>query len=228
MIGSIFRRLAAVEQRISTSFGKSIDSPSERLCAWIHFNLVDHAFLRVFWTNFHQVAPEVYRANQPSPRRLRRWKARGLNTVLSLRGKSGFSYDLFEREAARSLGMTVIDAPIYARKLAPRANLLALLDVFDRIERPFVMHCKSGADRAGLASVLWLLHREGKSLDDAMKMLSWRYLHLSQSKTGVLDHMMSAYRADVASQPMPIREWLEKRYDPDALNASFKSRKRSA
>ena len=34
------------------------------------------------------------------------------------------------------------------------------------------MHCKSGADRAGLASALWLLHVERRPVAEAMKQLS--------------------------------------------------------
>src|SRR5690606_27657505 len=138
-----------------------------------------------------------------------------------LRGKDEQSFYLFEREAAARLKMAMIDIKIYARSLVPAERFLELLDIFDSIERPFVMHCKSGADRAGLASALWLLHVEGRPVEEAQRQLSFRFVHLKRTKTGVLDHLLETYAADTAVEPMPIREWFAKRYDPVAIQASF-------
>ncbi len=100
-------------------------------------------------------------------------------------------------------------------------RFLQLFEIFDRIEKPFVMHCKSGADRAGLASALWLLDKEGASIAQAKKMLSLKYAHLKNTKTGVLDHLLDIYEADTAAAPMPVRQWFAERYDPAAITASF-------
>ena len=112
-----------------------------------------------------------------------------------------------------------------ARGLVQREVLLALLDSFETIERPLVMHCKSGADRAGLASALYLLHIEGATIAEAKKQLSFRYLHIRGSKTGILDHLLECYEADTAARPIPIRDWIESRYDRDQIIESFRSKK---
>ena len=83
------------------------------------------------------------------------------------------------------------------------------------------MHCKSGADRAGLASALYLMHVENKPVAEAKKQLSLRYLHLKNDSTGILDYMLDQYEQDITETPMPIREWFETRYDPKALTAGF-------
>lgn len=95
---------------------------------------------------------------------------------------------------------------------------MELFEIFDRIEKPFLLHCKSGADRAGLVSALWLLDQEGATIAQARAMLSFRYVHLKRTKTGVLDHLLETYAADA---PMPIRRWFAEKYDPAAITASF-------
>jgi len=221
MLTSLLQRLHDVERRFSRSYGTDIETPGGRRQAWWHFYLSDHAILRGLWTNMFQIAPGVWRSNQPSPARLRRIKAMGIGTVLNLRGQDKFSFYLFERETCAALGLDLIDIKIYARSLVPRDRFMELFAIFDRIERPFVMHCKSGADRAGLASALWLLDKEGASIADAKAMLSLKYVHLKSTKTGVLDHLLEVYEADTAAAPMPVRQWFAEKYDPAAITASF-------
>lgn len=143
----------------------------------------------------------------------------GIKTILNLRGEDTFSFYLFEREACEALGLNLIDLKIYARALVSRKQYLKLFDIFDRIEKPFVMHCKSGADRAGLVAALWLLDQEGASIAEAKKMLSLKYMHLKRTKTGLMDHLLEVYEAE--GQDMPIRQWFATRYDPKAITASF-------
>lgn len=194
----------------------------DRFRASVHLLLRDHGFLRLLWTNTHSVAPGVWRSNQPTPRRLARWQKMGVRTVLNLRGADDLGAYALESATCAALGMALIDHPMAARKLHPPETYLALLDIFDGIERPFVMHCKSGADRAGLASALYLLHIEGASPQAAAQMLSLRFMHLRQTKTGILDAFLAAYAADHRATGIPIRDWIATRYDPDQIRAGFK------
>jgi len=221
MLRRLFTALHEAERRASRSFGTDIATPAGRRAAWLHFHLSDHAFLRTVWTNLYPVAPGVWRSNQPSPRRLARYKAMGVETILNLRGADIFSFYLFEREACETLGLTLIDIKIYARSLVPRERFLELFEIFDRIEKPFVLHCKSGADRAGLVAALWLLDQEGASVETAARQLGLKYLHRKSTRTGVLDHLLATYAAETEANPMPIRRWFAERYDPDAIQAGF-------
>lgn len=222
MFDQLKTRFDNFERRMRANYGSDISTPAARRAAYWHFQLMDHAFLRVLWTNEDEIAPGVWRANQPSPGRLKRYRDMGIRTVLSLRGLNAGSHMLLEREACEALGLELAVARMKARALVPRKDMLDLLDLFETIERPFVMHCKSGADRAGLASALYLMHIEGQAVETAAKQLSWRYLHRNSDATGILDHVLATYAADSARDPMPIREWIETRYDPDALTADFR------
>ena len=225
MIGRFARKVKRLE-RGSARFATDIESPRGRRRAWLYFLFIDHALLRIPWTNLHRVADGVWRSNHPSPRRIRRYRRMGIRTILNLRGAFPSAPYLFEREACAAEGLTLIDIPLQARALCPRETLLELLDLFERIERPFVMHCKSGADRAGLASALYLMHMEGVPVDEARKQLGMRYIHFESFRTGILDHMLHAYERDTADRPMPVRQWIETRYDPVRLSAEF-DRKRA-
>lgn len=221
MLRALFTRIHQAENKISRSFGTDISTPRSRRAAKWHFYLFDHGFLRGLWTNQYEIAPGVWRSNQPSPARLRKLADMGIKTILNLRGQDKFSFYLFEREACESLGITLIDRKIYARNLIGPKAYLELFDIFDRLEKPFLLHCKSGADRAGLVSALWLLDQEGASVDEARAMLSLKYAHLKRTKTGLMDHIIDCYAADTAQTPMPIRQWFAEVYDHRALIASF-------
>jgi protein tyrosine/serine phosphatase len=83
------------------------------------------------------------------------------------------------------------------------------------------MHCKSGADRAGLASGLALLF-EGGTAADAMAQLSWRYGHFNHSPTGILDAFFIHY-ATVAEGKKPFLDWVRDDYDEAALRETFRA-----
>lgn len=221
MLDQIKTRVDNLERYLRRTCARDISTPGGRRAAFWHFQLMDHAFLRIFWTNLHEIAPGVWRSNQPDRQRLHRYHAMGIRTVLSLRGATPSSHLLFEQETCDQLGMTFLTASIVARRLLGPEPYLDLLDIFETAERPLLFHCKSGADRAGLAAALYLMHIEGKPVAEAAKMLAPRYLHLRNSATGILDHMLCAYADDTQAAPMPIRQWLETRFDGDAIAADF-------
>ncbi len=225
MFGRFARKVKQLE-RSSARLATDIETPRGRRRAWIYFLFIDHAVLRIPWTNLHRVADGVWRSNHPSPGRLRRYRRMGIRSVLNLRGSFPSAPYLFEREACAAEGLTLVDIPLQARALSPPETLLQLLDIFETIERPFVMHCKSGADRAGLASALYLMHMENAPVEQARKQLGKRYIHFESFQTGILDHLLHAYERDTANEPMPIRQWIETRYDPAGLSAEF-DRKRA-
>ena len=218
--------LKSLEVRLRTSFGRDLSTPAGRRAAWAHFHLFDHAFLRTVWSNFDQVAEGVYRANQPGPKRLEKWKAMGIRGVLNLRGADGLSPWLFEEEACERLGLDLRVAKIYARRPARSAEILRLIETMRAMPRPFVMHCKSGADRAGFAAVLYLTIVEKVPVEQAMRHLHWRYLHLKSTPTGICDHVVELYAARNRAGPIPMEDWFATEYDPHAAAESFAARRR--
>jgi protein tyrosine/serine phosphatase len=223
MFKKLFDRLKTAERSLDKAWGYDISTPAARKRAHRHFQWIDHGILRHYWTNLFEIAPGAWRSNQPDRARIQRYHQMGIHTILNLRGTNLRSPYLFETEACQEFGLTVVSHAIAARRLVVRQILLDLLDTFDTIEKPFVLHCKSGADRAGLASALYLLHCQGASVEDAKKQLSFKYLHIKSSSTGILDHVLDRYQVDLAKKQIPIRNWIETVYDPVALTASYKA-----
>lgn len=225
MSKTLKKRFKDLEYGRAGSFGNNVSTPRTRRLALWHFYLFDHAFLRGLWDNLTEIAPGVWRSNQPSPKRIEKYKKMGIKTILSLRGNPNqpISFMLLEKQACSDLGMTFVTEKLSARSLLPKENYLAVLDRLEQLKPPFLLHCKSGADRAGLVSALYLLHIKGAPLSEARKQLHWRFMHLKSTKTGILDHMLDCYEADtVRLGDMPIRDWLEHHYDQKAATASFK------
>lgn len=222
MIRQLHQRLKDWQDRLGVRFGADISTPEARRAAHWHFHLSDHAFLRVWWTNLAQIAPGVWRSNQPSPQRLARHAAAGFKTILNLRGAAPQSFWLFEAEAAAAHGITLHDLNMSARQAPSRAKLLALVDLMRDAQRPLLIHCKSGADRTGLAAALYLVCIEGRPLAEARAQLSWRYMHLSTGPTGILDHFLRSYARVAETRDISLIDWIATEYDPAELTASYK------
>lgn len=186
----------------------------------------DHGFLRVLFQNLHQISPEMWRANQPSPKQVvEHAEKRGIKTILNLRGESTKGYYLLEKEACEAAGITLVDFQVFSRDTPTKEALFGARDLFNSIEYPAVMHCKSGADRAGLMSVLYKLLREEVPFEEAVEQLSLKYLHVKQGKTGMLDAFFQAYVDFNAARERgdwkPFLEWVEEDYDRLAVKAKF-------
>ncbi len=225
VFGALKSRVRAVEHALGDNFGRDISTPEARRRAWWHFQLIDHAALRVWWWNIEQIAPGVWRSNQPSPRRLKRYRDRGMRAVINLRGRSKQSPYLFEAEACDALGLTLHNITLSARKLVPAEELQELIALLRTAEKPFVFHCKSGSDRAGFVAALYLAIIEGRPVAEARRQLHWRYLHLSSTDTGILDHVFDVYEAEAAETGLDLETWIATRYDPAALTASWNAKR---
>lgn len=221
MIRKLFKALDRKERELRKSFGQDITDPKERRRSMWHFNWLDHGVLRILWHNFDEVAPRVYRSNHPNHKRFAAYAEMGIKSILNLRGPARQPHYLFEVESCDALGLVLVNSQMAARR-APRVKeLTQLLDAFDTIQKPFLMHCKSGADRTGLAAALYLMLHEDAPLDVARKQLSFRYIHIRRTETGILDHFLDVYAARAAENPIAIDDWIRSEYDPDSLTASF-------
>lgn len=214
-------KLKELERRLQQFPGADMADPATRRRAERSVFWLDHGFVRALWHNFEQIAPGVYRSNQPTRKRLAKAKAMGIGTILSLRGDGIGANQMLEKADCADLGLNLITVSLRSSRAPAREAVLNLIAVFRGIEKPFLMHCKSGADRAAVASAIWLMVMEGEPVEQASRMLSLRYAHVKRLKTGVLDAFLDAYAARNAAQPIGFEEWVRSEYDADALQAAF-------
>jgi protein tyrosine phosphatase (PTP) superfamily phosphohydrolase (DUF442 family) len=190
---------------------------------WTELIFKDHGFLRIWWHNQHLVAPGLWRSNQPGPSRIRAAAAAGIRTVINLRGPRSDGGWQLEAEACRAAGITLLDFTARSRAAPDKAMLHAARHLFAEVQLPALMHCKSGADRAGLMSALYLLIVENRPVREAATQLAWKYGHVRQAKTGLLDAFLAAY-APYEDQGMSFFDWVDNVYDPDEVTRQFRAK----
>ena len=204
--------------------GFDLSTPGGRLKTYLDYMWKDHAYLRLGFSNAHWISDELVRTNQPWPHQLAAWKARGIKTVVNLRGGFDASFHALEKDACRRLGLEMVDFTITSREVPSRERVLGAQRLFESIAYPALMHCKSGADRAGIMSVLYMHFRKGKPIREALDQLHLRYLHVKQGKCGVLDYTFERYLAEGEPAGMSFLEWVQSpMYDPAGMKAQFRS-----
>ncbi len=130
--------------------------------------------------NFHAVQSGVfYRSAQLSPYFLEKMvKKLNIKTIVNLRGQNSHKrWWRKEQALAQKLGITIYDIPMAASRLPQKAHLLTLLDIYEKAQRPILIHCYGGADRTGEAAALWILEHQKNDKRTALKQLSLKYGH---------------------------------------------------
>lgn len=182
----------------------------------------DHGFLRARFRNLHQISDEMWRGNQPGPKDVERYANElGIKTIINLRGEGTKGYYLLEKEACERHGVTLVDYKMFSRDTPTREKIFGAKQLFDEIAYPAFMHCKSGADRAGIMSFLYMMLRANVPLEEAAEQISFKYLHVKHGKTGVLDAFVEAYRVFNATTPKPFLDWVAEDYDRLAVKNAF-------
>lgn len=186
--------------------------------------LVDHGIFRILYLNKHRLSERAWRSAQPAPFQLRRAARRGVRTVVNLRGPRVCGSYTLEKQACRDNGLELVDYVLRSRAAPSRSELQGARELLRTVEYPILIHCKSGADRAGLMSTLYRIEIDGWPVDAARRELSLRYGHFRQADTGILDAFFERYLADNARTPMPFWQWVDTVYDADELKRSFQAR----
>ena len=84
------------------------------------------------------------------------------------------------------------------------------------------MHCKSGADRAGIASCLYLIYKHKYDVNKAAKQLSFRHLHIKYAKTGILDFLFETAIKKGKNSSSDFIKWNDTSYNKKQLKQQFK------
>ena len=203
-------------------------SKTARLFAYIDMLFVDHALLRIFFRNLYCIHPGVWRSSQPSPSQIRSLKKMGIRSIINLRGDNKFGSYALELEECKRQGIQLHSLRLYSQKMPSKEEVQVFLNVLQTVERPVLIHCKSGADRAGLASALVEVFDNDAGVAAASAQLSFRYLHIKHAKAGLLDYFFQCYANYLMENPeLPDNKstflhWLRNIYNPDQLKDDFR------
>jgi protein tyrosine phosphatase (PTP) superfamily phosphohydrolase (DUF442 family) len=172
--------------------------------------------------NLHEVIPgRVLRCNQPTADSLARIvEAHGVRTVVNLRGfcpSPDAPWYADEVRVLNAAGVCQEDVTFSANRLPPPAELRRLIEVLDRADPPVLVHCKQGADRTGLTSVVALLLHSDATLARARRQLWPRYGHFPVARTAAMDEFFDRYERWLAGRdhtPALFRDWAANHYTP--------------
>ena len=211
------RRMARIAR-----WDRPVEGGAGRLRAWANMLLVDHGVFRLLYLNKHRVSDRLWRSAQPAPHQIARLKAQGVRTIVNLRGGREHGSWQLQKEICDRLGLTLAEFVVRSRGAPDREAILKSKAFFESLDYPAILHCKSGADRAGFVAALYLIVHEGRPVEEALRQLSPRYGHLRFSKTGILDAFFERYRREGEARGMAFLEWVETVYDPEALERDFR------
>jgi protein tyrosine phosphatase (PTP) superfamily phosphohydrolase (DUF442 family) len=163
----------------------------------------------------------VYRSAQPFRGLPGLIEGRKLGSVLNLRGgKLDDPWYAAEVETTGRAGVAFYDFPMSAVRRPTRAELLTLIDLFDRCKYPLLIHCKSGSDRTGLACGLYLMYRRGVPPDEAEGAFNLTHGHVPLLGPQKLHEPFDEYAAWLADRrlehtPDHLVNWIKQEYVSD-------------
>ena len=202
--------------------GLDLNNPKDRKQAYRDLIWGDHGFLRLRFTNRHDLGGDMFRENQPSPKRIAQLAQEGIKTIINLRGPSPKGFYLLEKEACAEHGIELIDFRVYSRDVHTKEKIRAAKALFESITYPALMHCKSGADRTGFMGVLYRHFHMGDSIEAALaRELTLKKLHVRQGKTGMLDYFFEDYLRISETRDISFLDWVESDYDPVDVKSRF-------
>ncbi|MFO1186523.1 MAG: sulfur transferase domain-containing protein [Alphaproteobacteria bacterium] len=215
-------------RNVVTGWAQGLPAPWRRSLGpfgdWADMMFVDHGLIRLAYLNLHKITPTMWRSAQPGPGAIRQLATRGIKSILNLRGERNCGSYILEKRACHEHGIALFDMPINSRTAPDAQRVLRLKEIFDTMAYPALMHCKSGADRAGLAATLFLHLHEGRPVAEARRQLSWRYGHVKQARTGVIDYFFDEYERDREKSGRALFDWVQSPdYDAYALTDHFRS-----
>ncbi len=175
---------------------------------------------RPWWgSNLGVVDPgRVIRAAQPTAQLRQLIADHDLHSILNLRGgnvREGWYAN--ETKAAEEQGLEFYDLPLSATRRPSRRELLLLIDTLGACRYPLLIHCKSGADRTGLASAIYLMTQRSETPRDALRAFTIYHSHVPLLGPQHLHEPLKEYAAWLESQslshtPGRFRNWVRDEY----------------
>lgn len=171
--------------------------------------------------NFHTVSSGlIYRSAQMNAEAIDTTvREHGIKSILNLRGPANNQeWYSAETNAAQQLGVRHYDFALSATREVSNEQMDQILATIRDAPKPLLIHCKSGSDRTGLVSALYLYSIEAKSAQAASRQLNILYGHIPHLPWGdtiAMDNSYWRYVSNHLHQPVLLA--------PQSTNAGMPS-----
>jgi len=147
--------------------------------------------------NFRCVVLEkVYRSGQPSAKNIENWaKEYGLKTVVNLRGRSDSEEYRNVIAKADQLGLNHVDLALKGKHAPTKTELAKLVELIEAVDTPMLLHCLSGVDRSGMASVIAAMAIGEESYEEAVGELFDTFQYTRGRRDDSVGALFVAYEA---------------------------------
>lgn len=199
-----------------------------RKYAFFYALTVEHHFINYLRNNFHQVSNEAYRSAQPTMGQIKKWQKKyGIKTIVNLKGENpAGAYFYFEKEQCEKLGIKLVNVGIKSRGIPQEWRIEKAKEVFATVEYPILMHCKAGADRAGVYSTLYQYFRQNIPIEKTNQLKFWPYGHIKYSKAGKIDFYFNTFIEYKKENPKTeFYNWSQNIANRDEIEKNFKTNK---
>ena len=170
------------------------------------------AALRFFaFHNFGTVVEgQVYRCNQPTGDDIRRWHTQyGLRSVLNLRGDEKRNWRVqSEQAAAKELGIQYLSVQLASTSEMTSDDLRRTIEALETAPRPLLIHCRLGADRTGVVSMMAAMAFDGQTYRQASRQVTPLYFHFDYDPTHV-GGLLDAYEAYCRQMGLDTDGWAQ-------------------
>ena len=146
--------------------------------------------------NFHPITEgKAYRSAQLSREKLEFYvKNYHIRSILNLRGNGGNArWYLDELQVSRKYDIRHYDLWLSASREPSPEEVQILMAIFRDAPRPILIHCKGGADRAGLVAAMWKVIVDKEPKLQAEKQLSVMFGHLPVGETAAMDRFFDKW-----------------------------------
>lgn len=193
----------------------------DTIADWAEMLFVDHGVIRLAYLNLHRLGPSAWRSAQPAPLQIASLARAGVRNIVNLRGPRRCGSYRLEQQACNRHGIRLINYKMRSRAAPSREDILNTRDLFRNLDGPVLFHCKTGADRVGLMSAVYLIAVEGVPVEQARQQLALRFGHIKHADTGILDFFFERYLVANSVRPIDFFVWVETAYDANEIRQAF-------
>lgn len=167
--------------------------------------------------NFHVVVPgRFYRSGEMDSHDLREIiRAHGIKTVIDLRIDGDSKPE--ERETVKEADAVYYHQPLIGSKANQQEEFRQLIELYDSVQTPVLVHCSTGTHRSGVASAIWLLTKENIDIEQAKNQLAWPYGYIHWERRlksyfqghQTIDAVVWEYEKAHKSLDISFRSWIK-------------------